>query len=330
MNSGCLIYRQIFTKTTLRSGNGQENFVTQLMESYYFNKSRAMYLKNVLIHSCFVLSLAFFCVACGQNEPSVNAGKTKEVVASERAPEDQKFTTFDGHNIAYKDSGKGRAVILLHGFINSASSWDKSVLKEQLLDAGYRVIVPDMRGNGNSDKPQNPEAYADDAEIKDIVALADHLNLKQYTAIGYSRGAIVLAKLLTEDRRINRAVIGGMGLDFTNPEWPRRKMFALAFKGETTEETQGAVDYAMSIGADLRSLHLQQEYQPVTSPDALRKVTIPVLVIAGDEDKDNGDAGELEVLFPNGKLAIVAGDHNNTYKSAVFAEAVVAFVKKGG
>ena len=86
----------------------------------------------------------------------------------------------------------------------------------------------------------------------------------------------------------------------------------------------------MSIGADLRSLHLQQEYQPVTSPDALRKVTIPVLVIAGDEDKDNGDAGELEVLFPNGKLAIVAGDHNNTYKSAVFAEAVVAFVKKGG
>ena len=120
-----------------------------------------------------------------------------------------------------------------------------------------------------------------------------------------------------------------MGLDFTDPEWPRRKMFAEAFDGVTTEETQGAVDYATSIGADLRSLHLQQEYQPVTAPEELRKITIPILVIAGNEDKDNGGPGKLERLFPDGKLAIVPGDHNNTYKSVVFGGAVMAFVKAG-
>jgi pimeloyl-ACP methyl ester carboxylesterase len=284
---------------------------------------------NKLIYACFSLGLVLICCACGQNESAEAVAQAKDVSMAETVQEDQAFTTFDGLNIAYKDSGKGHPVVLLHGFINSATSWDKSVLKEQLLAAGYRVIVPDLRGNGNSDKPQNPEAYANDAEVKDIIALVDHLDLKQYTAVGYSRGAIVLAKLLTKDVRIDRAVLGGMGLDFTDPEWPRRKMFALAFDGVTTEETQGAVDYATSIGADLRSLHLQQEYQPVTSPDELRKITVPVLVIAGNEDKDNGDPGKLERLFPDGKLAIVPGDHNNTYKSVVFGGAVMAFVKQG-
>lgn len=287
-----------------------------------------MQLVNTPIRHCLVAILMILSFGCGQSEPAQMEGPPKEVSTVDSVPEDQRFITFDGLEIAYKDSGEGPPVILLHGFINSAKSWDKSVLKEQLLTAGYRVIVPDLRGNGNSAKPQNPAAYADDAEVKDIIALADHLRLDQYTAIGYSRGSIVLANLLTKDDRVTKAVIGGMGYDFTNQDWPRRKMFALAFDGETNEETQGAVDYAKSIGADLRSLHLQQEYQPVTSPDALRKVSIPILVIVGNEDKDNGDPGKLERLFPEGKLAIVPGDHNNTYKSAVFAVAVMAFVKK--
>lgn len=289
-----------------------------------------MSLINKLKNTSLFLGLAIICCACGQNESTTTEPDVKEAHNVEKSQENQAFTTFDGLNIAFKDSGEGHPVVLLHGFINNATSWDKSALKEQLLTAGYRVLIPDLRGNGNSDKPQNPEAYSGDAEVEDIVALADHLNLKQYTAIGYSRGAIVLAKLLTKDNRIDRAVIGGMGLDFTDPEWPRRKMFAQAFDGVTTEETQGAVDYATSIGADLRSLHLQQEYQPVTAPDELRKITIPILVIAGNEDKDNGDPGKLERLFPDGKLAIVPGDHNNTYKSVVFGGAVMAFVKAGG
>ena len=105
------------------------------------------------------------------------------------------FHSFDNTEIAYSDEGAGEAVILIHGFIVNASSWNRSALKEALLTQGYRVIAPDLRGNGNSDKPSQKEAYQDNAEIKDLIGLANHLKLKTYIAIGYSRGSILLAKL---------------------------------------------------------------------------------------------------------------------------------------
>ncbi|MEM6770162.1 MAG: alpha/beta fold hydrolase, partial [Bacteroidota bacterium] len=206
--------------------------------------------------------------------------------------------------------------MLIHGFINSASSWEGTALVQQLLVQGYRVIIPDLRGNGMSDKPQEDAAYENDAEIKDLTALIDHLDLDRLMAVGYSRGSILLTKLLTSEQRVYRAVIGGMGLDFTNPDWDRRLAFAAAFGGaELTDLTRGAVEYAQSINADLRSLHLQQKHQPITTKAAIREIRIPVLVVAGKEDLDNGFPGRLEELFPKGKLNIIPGDHNTTYRT---------------
>jgi pimeloyl-ACP methyl ester carboxylesterase len=239
------------------------------------------------------------------------------------------FKSFDGVKIAYTDEGNGTPVILIHGFISNGSSWSHAQLKQDLVDQGYRVIVPDLRGNGNSDKPHNPEAYQNNSEIKDLMALADHLKLRKYIAIGYSRGSIVVAKLLTQDSRIEKAVLGGMGLDFTNPEWGRRKMFAEAFgePAKINDVTAGAVNYAKSVGADFRALHLLQEYQPVTSIQELKKIKTRILVIAGDEDLDNGSPAELQQILQNGILKIVRGNHNNTANTAAFSSAVMDFLK---
>lgn len=240
----------------------------------------------------------------------------------------QYFKSFDKTRIAYTDEGSGNPVILIHGFISSGSSWNNTVLKQALLDKGYRVIVPDLRGNGNSDKPQKAKAYARNAEVKDLRKLADQLNLESYTAIGYSRGSIVLANLLTQDSRINEAVLGGMGLDFTNPDWPRRIQFADAFSGRATltDETEGAVNYAKSIGADLKVLGYLQDHQPVTSVKSLSKVQTRILVIAGGDDHDNGSPMELNEVFPNSDLTLVPGDHNNTYKGQDFSDSIINFL----
>lgn len=243
------------------------------------------------------------------------------------AAQTQYFESFDKVKIAYTVEGEGTPVLLLHGFINSRKSWDKTVLKSDLLKEGYQVIVPDLRGNGDSDKPQNDEAYQDDAEVQDILLLMETLGLKKYYAIGYSRGSIVLAKLLTKDKHIAKAILGGMGIDFTNAEWDRRLLFAAAFNGQTTSETQGAFDYAKSINADLRSLHLQQKYQPVTSKVALGKIQARVLVIAGDKDLDNGNPIDLQKAIPGAKLELVTGDHNETYKTNDFAKAILKFIE---
>lgn len=236
------------------------------------------------------------------------------------------FTSFDGVTIAFSDEGRGEPILLLHGFINSKTSWDRTELKKDLLKKGYRVIVPDLRGNGASDKPQNEKSYQDDAEVNDIVLLMDYLKIKKYTAIGYSRGSIVLSQLLLADKRIKKAVLGGMGMDFTNPNWSRRLLFAKAFDGDVNEMTKGAVDYAKSIDADLRSLHLQQKYQPVPSKKELKTITVPILVIAGDKDIDNGDSELLCKVFNNCKLILVPGDHNGTYKTTLFSKEIIDFL----
>lgn len=277
-----------------------------------------------------VVLLIHLFLSCGSEHDQTERAATIDAPHVQRKEIRQSFTSYDGTKISYLDAGEGPAVILLHGFINRAESWSGTALNTQLRAQGYRVIIPDLRGNGESDQPQTDEAYADNAEVRDLEALLNHLKIDKVMAVGYSRGSIVLAKWLTRDGRISRAVIGGMGLDFTDPDWDRRQAFAAAFDGaELTDMTRGAVEYAQSIKVDLRSLHLQQKHQPVTSPEELRGVSVPIMVVAGKEDKDNGNPGRLEELFPNGKLNIIPGDHNTTYRTEIFGAAVMAFLKGG-
>lgn len=237
------------------------------------------------------------------------------------------FNSFDDTKIAYTMEGTGEPVLLVHGFIQNRKSWDKTVLKKELISRGYKVIVPDLRGNGDSDKPQKNTAYSDHAEVKDLIFLMNKLGFEKYKAIGYSRGSIVLAKLLTEDKKIEKAVLGGMGIDFTNPNWTRRLQFTDAFNGTTNEMTKGAVDYANSINADIKSLYLQQKFQPVTPVSELRNLEMKVLVIAGDQDLDNGNPQDLADVIPNAILKVVPGNHNETYKKEVFSKEVMEFIK---
>lgn len=260
-----------------------------------------------------------------------NTGERDEKVPfeSEKIPATSSpFVSHDGIKIAFTDEGKGDAIILLHGFISSGNSWNKTVLKKTLLEKGYRVIVPDLRGNGASDKPHDPKFYQHDAEVKDLKALVNYLDLDSYQAIGYSRGSIVLAKLLTQEKRITKAVIGGMGLDFSDPNWDRRIMFAKAFGGEAplNDITEGAVNYAKSIGADAKVLSLLQHHQPVTTIEELNKIETKILVLAGSEDKDNGEPSDLQKELSNSTLKIISGDHNNTYKGEAFSNAVIDFL----
>lgn len=241
--------------------------------------------------------------------------------------QENRFNSFDGVPIVYTDQGKGKAVLLIHGFINSRKSWDNTALKNDLLAKGYRVIIPDLRGNGDSGKPQNDDAYINNAEVTDLKLLMDHLEVKSYSAVGYSRGSILLAKLLTVDKRISKAVLGGMGIDFTNPKWNKRIMFANAFNGDSNEQTKGAVDYAKSIQADLRSLHLQQKHQPVTSINELNAINMEVLIVCGGQDKENGNPNTLARAFERGNFTMVKGNHNKTYKTKDFANVIIQFLK---
>src|SRR4051794_3270699 len=68
------------------------------------------------------------------------------------------FKSFDGRAIYYEVKGRGKPVILIHGFIVDGESWKKTAVYKDLLESGYKVITLDLRGNGRSDKPHDPAA----------------------------------------------------------------------------------------------------------------------------------------------------------------------------
>src|SRR6185312_1241562 len=110
------------------------------------------------------------------------------------------FTSFDTTKIYYEVIGTGSPVILIHGFSGTGRGWKNTAVYNDLLTAGYQVILIDQRGNGHSDKPHNEFAYAHDAEARDIMGLISFLKIKRYDAVGYSRGSIITSRLLVLDK----------------------------------------------------------------------------------------------------------------------------------
>jgi pimeloyl-ACP methyl ester carboxylesterase len=238
------------------------------------------------------------------------------------------FSSFDKVNIYYEVKGNGRPVLLIHGFTGQGSNWKTKPVYDSLLANGFKVIIADLRGNGLSDKPHEPEAYANDAEAKDLMGLLKYLGIKKYEAVGYSRGSIILARLLVLDKNITRAVMGGMGADFTNPLWPRRIGL---YEALMYDSIKGYDDFKKRIatsGLDRLALAYQQKEQPSTSKEALAKLKQKVLILCGDKDEDNGRAQELQQLIPGSVFVTVPGDHGSAAGTKEFASEILKFLKK--
>lgn len=240
--------------------------------------------------------------------------------------EDNYYKSPDGTKIYYEVKGTGDAIVLVHGFITDGESWKRTALYTDLINAGYKVILMDLRGNGKSDKPHQPELYENDIEAKDIMGIVNELGVKEYTAIGYSRGSILTTRLLVLDKRVTHAVIGGMGLDFTNPDWPRRIMFYEALSGKPAKELKSFVTYVKDSGFDQQAQAYLQKSQPSTSKKSLSEIKKPVLVVSGIEDNDNGSAKDLVTIFPNATYASVPGDHGSAVRTVEFSAVVIQFL----
>ncbi len=266
--------------------------------------------------------IIIFCLLINHTEAQTDS------LASKFPIDSNYFSSFDGTKIYYEVCGQGKPVLLVHGFIVNSNSWKHAALYNDLLTDGYKVIVLDMRGNGKSDKPHDSTAYDNDAEPKDIMQLMDLLKINRYSVVGYSRGSIITARLLVLDKRVRDAVLGGMGSDFTNPEWTRRKMFYRALMGDSVPELKGLIDYVQQQKLDQLALAWLQRSQPSTSKEELSKVKQPVLVISGDKDADNGSAGELAKLLQNSSVATTPGDDNHAASTPEFSKEVISFLKK--
>jgi len=103
----------------------------------------------------------------------------------------------------------GEPVFLLHGFPESWFGWENQI--EPLVQAGFRVIVPDQRGYNLSDKPIGKDQYKMTVLVDDILGLANRLGFEQFSLAGHDFGAMVSWSLaLKTPERIKRMVIANV------------------------------------------------------------------------------------------------------------------------
>jgi pimeloyl-ACP methyl ester carboxylesterase len=124
------------------------------------------------------------------------------------------YTTVNDVSLFYTDEGDGSPVLLVHGWSCDGSDWAWQT--PALKAAGYRCIIPDLRGHGRSEVPEGgftPKQYADD-----LAALLGQLKTGPVVAIGHSMGGAAVVALAVEHPECVRAVVPidsayGMGED---------------------------------------------------------------------------------------------------------------------
>ena len=125
-------------------------------------------------------------------------------------------------SLYYEEAGQGPPVLLLHGLGSSARDWE---LVAPQLAAGHRVIRPDVRGHGRSDKPPGP--YSVPLFAKDVAALCDRLGLTQLHVMGLSMGGMIAFQLALDRPELVRSLtIVNSGPDMV----PRTASRFVAFK----------------------------------------------------------------------------------------------------
>ncbi|XP_074313232.1 epoxide hydrolase 1-like [Silene latifolia] len=92
-------------------------------------------------------------------------------------------------HVAEKGHGHGPPVLLIHGFPETWLSWSNQI--HHLAQHGYRVIVPDLRGYGDSDSPSDPASYTVLHIVGDLIGLLDELGVDKAYVVGHDWGAIL-------------------------------------------------------------------------------------------------------------------------------------------
>jgi pimeloyl-ACP methyl ester carboxylesterase len=237
----------------------------------------------------------------------------------------------DGTELAYRELGEGRPLVLIHGYFSSAVvNWIRYGHAAKLAALGHRVLMPDLRGHGDSAKPHDPAAYAPDVLAEDGLAFVDQLGLIDYDLGGYSLGARTVLRMLVLGATPRRAIAGGMGLDGVVHASARTDHFRQvlthlgSFKRGTPEWMAEA--FLKTVGGDPVALLHVLETTVDTSLEELAGITVPTLVVAGAQDDDNGSAADLAAALPNGRYVVIPGSHMGAVAKPELGIAIADFL----
>jgi pimeloyl-ACP methyl ester carboxylesterase len=249
------------------------------------------------------------------------------------------FTTWDGIAIAYQEWGEQASlppVVLHHGFIADANAnWVVPGLVPALVAAGRHVVAPDARGHGRSEKPHDPRFYGEQRMARDLAMLLEVIGAAQIDLVGYSMGAVVALIFASDDQRVRRLVVGGVGSGVIECGGVDRR----AMSNESIIEALSAADPAAlgesgagafraladALGADRRAL-VAQARSVFRGEIALDRISAPTLVLAGEADPLAVRPQALADAIPDARLQVLSGDHAGAVLDARFSRSIVEFL----
>ncbi|MCB9133947.1 MAG: alpha/beta hydrolase [Anaerolineales bacterium] len=198
----------------------------------------------------------------------------------------------DGTQIAYRVTGSGAPLILLHGGGQSKQDWVNAGYVAR-LSGDFQVITIDLRGNGESGMPDHEGAYVIKRLLEDVLAVADACGVDQFALWGFSYGANVGRYLASRSERVTRFVMGGIPFGSATPGTWGRSIRETVEKWAPilSAQREGTLDLASLSEEDrenLAEIHLPRwiaVFQGmVTWPDvAPTDLRCPTLLLVGSE-----------------------------------------------
>lgn len=245
--------------------------------------------------------------------------------------EPQFFEARDSVRLAWRELGEGRPVVLLHGLFSSAEvNWIKFGTAARIAAEGFRVIMPDLRVHGSSDAPHDDYLYPPDVLVNDLQDLVAHLDLGDFDLGGFSLGARTSTRAVVAGMTPRRLILGGMGLAGL-AGWQRRGQFfkRVIADFETAkrgDDTWLSIQFMKTMKVDrIAAGHLLDSFTD-TAPEALAALTMPTLLVCGEQDQDNGSAPELAEALPDARLVTIPGTHMSSVTQPEMGEAMAAFL----
>jgi pimeloyl-ACP methyl ester carboxylesterase len=247
-------------------------------------------------------------------------------------PPVQRFRGRDGADLAYREIGEGRPVVLIHGYFSTATvNWLRYGHAATIAARGYRVIMPDLRGHGDSARPHDAAAYPPDVLADDGFALIEHLGLTDYDLGGYSLGGRTTVRMLVRGATPGRAIVAGMGLEGILHTAQRGEVFRRILTNLGSFERGSpewmAEAFLKTVGGDAVALLHVLGASVDTPREALARIAMPTLVVAGADDDDNGSAAALATALPEGRCVTIPGNHMSAVTKPDLGTVIAGFLR---
>ena len=252
--------------------------------------------------------------------------------------EDQ-YLDASGVKIRYIDTGKGKAIVLLHGGGSNLESWTSQGVVDNLAK-DFRVIAFDARGHGKSDSPRDPDAYGRQQAL-DVVRILDALKIQRAHIIGFSLGSSTVAQLLTlhPERFLAGVQVAGAGRTPQEANDPRIETEAAEIARDCVSRSRlmrqapaGMKPTDAEIQQRIISCRADKNFDPQAVAASLRgykdqavtnaqmaAVKVPTMGIVGTLDHALKAMQELKNIRPAMKLVLLEGvSHTGSRACAAF------------